>query len=210
MADIGGSSVRLISKIKDAIKENNFFKEFWLFHEQCLGTGLQQLDEEVVQLRTFTNYVDKKVGGRKHYKKLFMDHLLNANEVRTALNTKLDEMVQGAGQEDNTRSLGQIKSQKRQVLNSLGPYKGKQTVELSKIKDRDMSNFMNHKQQNSAVHNLVSQKELNHLKRINYGDYFIVPSQFDSQIKKMEQKIGKADGQFKLKIRSNKQCSYQQ
>jgi len=62
----------------------------------------------------------------------------------------------------------------------LGPYKGKQTVELSKIKDRDMSNFMNHKQQNSAVHNLVSQKELNHLKRINYGDYFIVPSQFDS------------------------------
>ena len=128
-----------------------------------------------------------------------MDHLVSVNEVRRAHHAKLDEIVQGAGQSDNKRSLVQIKSQKRQVLNSLGPYKGERTLKLSKIKDRDMSNFVNHKKQTTGVNNLVTQKELNHLKRINYGNYYIVPGQFDSYVKKMEQKIVSADGQLQLK-----------
>ena len=75
----------------------------------------------------------------------------------------------------------EIIQQKNKILQSLSPYKGDRSIRVGKVPDESIANYLSVKEQKERIHNLVSKKELNHIKRLNYGDYFMHPSKFEKK-----------------------------
>ena len=69
MQGMGGENK--ITKFLNTLKEmqdNKYFKEFFLFHEKSLETGLQRLDEDI--------------GRHEYFAKMLMDHICKTNDYR--------------------------------------------------------------------------------------------------------------------------------
>ena len=73
------------------------------------------------------------------------------------------------------KSMKQIYKQKRKVIQSLSPYQGKKSVKFTQIEDKDISSHLNIIEQKKRIYSLVSEKELNYLRRINYGGSYLEP-----------------------------------
>lgn len=71
--------------------------------------------------------------------------------------------------------MAEIKKQKRKVITSLSPYKGAKQVKVAKLEEKDISNYLSVVEKKEKVFSLVSQDEINRLKRQNYGDYYLTP-----------------------------------
>ena len=91
------------------------------------------------------------------------------------------------------RSFDEIKEQKKKVVATLKPYKGKNSVSITHVKADEISRFISSKDHD---HSLVSERELNNMKRVNYGEYYLKPKEFNTKIKKMVQSIAEADLKF--------------
>ena len=74
---------------------------------------------------------------------------------------------------------------------------------MSHVEDRDIGNFIDIKDHKKKMHSLVSEKEILNLKRLNYGDYYLKPSQMKEKLQKMENSLKEADGTFSRKIGQN-------
>lgn len=147
--DQNENSKRLGQIIK-IMRENKHFKEFFLQHEASLKTGLQKLDKDANDGKS-TEYFTQKI----------LKHLRQSNKFR-----KINE-TQFANMKDETRlerSMDQIKEQKKQVLQSLGQYRGKKGVQLNRLADKDMANYLSVVERSQKVHSLVTDKEINLLK----------------------------------------------
>ena len=94
------------------------------------------------------------------------------------------------------RNMDQIKLQKRQVIESLAHYKGGEAVSVSRVSDQELGSFLQVKERSGDILRLVDDRELNQLKKRNYGDSYGHPSHFNEKIKKMEQEIRNADQRF--------------
>ena len=101
------------------------------------------------------------------------------------------------------RSMEEIKRQKKLVLESLGHYRGRKGMRLNRVADKDLGGYLNAAEQQSKVQCFVSDKELNTLKRQNYGDMFANPKHFNTKIKKMHDHIKEADTKFVRAINSS-------
>ena len=84
-------------------------------------------------------------------------------------------------------------------MTTLSPYKSARSLKVSKIPDESIANYLSVQEQKDRIQHLVSRKELNHIKRLNYGDYFMHPSLFEQKTKKIEAAVEKADRRFKIK-----------
>ena len=63
-------------EVLDAMKDNEYFKEFFLFHEQSLKNGLKKLDRDAGYFgeyfaKMFMKHLEKSNAFRKHNKKAF-------------------------------------------------------------------------------------------------------------------------------------------
>ena len=109
---------------------NKHFKEYFLFHEKSLSAGLKILD--------------KDLGHRDYFEKMFMEHLQKENQYR-ALNKDEFEQMKNAKTQEKTQT--QIKQQKKKLVTTLGSYKGHKMTNIAKIEDKDIQNYLNIQEQ---------------------------------------------------------------
>ena len=67
---------------------------------------------------------------------------------------------------------------------------------MCQVAKKDIGNYLSALYPEAKTLNLVSQKEVNHLKRINYGDYYKSPDTFNGKMKQMEHELKQVDVQF--------------
>lgn len=113
-----------------AMRNNEHFKEFFVGHEKSLKAGLSQLD---------------KAAGNKYdyFAKKIMHQMLQSNKFRK-FNVK-----SFASMSDKTifePSMDQIQVQKRQIIKSISPYRGKKGMILNRLADKDLSNYLHQAQ----------------------------------------------------------------
>ena len=89
---LGENKTRKFLQTLKEMKDNKHFKEFFLFHEKSLKTGLERLDKDIGRY----NYFSKKL----------MAHIVNTNQYRK-LNAEVFEQMKH--QTRYEKSMKQIK-----------------------------------------------------------------------------------------------------
>ena len=140
--------------------------------------------------------LDANLGHREYFRDLFMKHLEQENRFRKLNKDIFDHMKDESKTREKT--IPQIKQQKKKIMASLSPYKGIKSTDVARVEDQDIQNFLSNKErtQNISQHKLVGKEELNRMKRLNYGDYYLMPRYFNRKVKKLEQDVAHVDPEF--------------
>lgn len=77
-------------------------------------------------------------------------------------------------------------------------------MKVAQIKENDLGNYLTvSKKDDVPEQSLLDRDDLNRLRKLNYADYYVKPSQFNDKIKKLDSELKQSDVKFtRLDIRT--------